>query len=786
MLRDTLVSNPTGLVDPSGRPVSSREALEEAQGWTGTDLGYGRGALDREEYNPDLAPREWRGYGPTRGIVDRMRREEAMVAGMDLAMNAPILSAHWSIPPVSQDPADLEVADFLTDCLWDTPRHSFRHLLTQYLEFKAPGSQLFEWSLRLEGPGTKWVGKAVLDNLAPRPAHTVHAWHTDTSERFTGITQVDYTGRTASEPLSATKLLRFCYQGLGTNFEGRSAFRACYRPYYFKREAYRHWGIGVERGAVGIPVMDVEPMAPNVYKTAVRNALVDIRNHQKGYAMAPPGANLRAFHATGTSQAWSPLELVTQCNYEFVMSTLTGFLMTGQNSGSQSLHNGQTDYAANAFYNLALPLCEVLNDGNDGYEALLAMLVRLNFPGREVPKLQCSGLQWWEGIELLDKLAPGVKAGLVDADDTVKAHVRGILKLPESEEEEPDIKPPALVEDDPEDIAAERHGCEPMLLEGAREDHPYWGWRPLTKTERFLDLESIDDTHNSLRERMGAVIKANELRIVPRFVDVLAGLIRARDFAGIRKASVPGRAALVRDVRPIVEEAAAKGYATVAESYLRQTRGLPVYPEAEDQDGATPVTLEATGRHLVLLDDEDDLDAFPGAKASGAGKVRAEFTGLPNTTDMPLRDIVDNAVATLSDWVLQRIKGSVTQIAQSQAQSGALDVDALLGPLQDLSGAVGSNRGSQAAVMGFQTGRAVAQEMAKDAGLIARSFYSAILDGGTCAPCRETEQRFGEAEGGFPDHKTALRFLPPNPRCVGERYGNSCRCMVVEVFTDES
>ena len=779
------------LVDPAPAP-DEQDLTGSPLGVVGTTYGYGFGSLSGEEYNPNLAPMLWRGYAADKGIADRMMREDSVCAAIGMIITKPLESASWTIQPVSDEPIDLEVADFCRAALFKLPRETWRSRLSQILNFPLVGFHLEEPVYRLQTDGD-WKGKIIVDRFAPRLPNTVDEWMMDTEERLQGVGQVNYAGGIVPTPLRTSKagftgLMRYSFQQLGNNWEGRGLLRALYRPYMMRRDAWLRWAIAVERWSTGIPVMEGVPSSLlDSYGPQIETMLQNLRGHGKSWAYTPDGATIKLL---GPDAGGGSLvkDLINECASEMAIGTLTMLLMLGRDTGTYNLGEVQQGVLADAFQSIAKTVCEVHNHGTDGVPGILESLVTMNFgPNVEVPDLIVTGIADLTPLEVFKAIASGGSSGFIQPHKGDDAFFREAFNMaaplePDGEdiEPEPEVEPESKEDEEPEadapfDRGHQAHSIELAAVVRPDPNQSFTTWRELTKTERFVDWGSLERQQNNLAEDAGAIVLRHQRLMIDRYMPLLMQQIEALDPAGVQELEVPGGDALTADLMEVAERANAKGYASVASEWRRQEDDLPVFPEASE--------LVALAGQTVQLADEPL--PFPGATASGTTGATANPFGMPQDLNgQSVAAILLAYSSHMTTWITERIKSTGVTLGLSQIQSGIADQAAIEQSLDDLSAARATSQAGTVSTASFSTGRSVAGQVAEDAGLVRSVFYSAVLDFNTCMPCRETDAKHGEPpQGQGLTGDEIQQFRPPLYLCKGR---NLCRCAQVFVFKGEA
>lgn len=193
--------------------TTEEELLEDlvtaVKGMAGTKIidGY----LD-EEYNPQLA-----GFKGME-VYDRMRRSDAQVSAVLLAMELPIRNAYWDIEPAKNEddevtPEYQEQADFVTEALFERMQDGWDNKLREILTMLPFGFSLFEKVYKVEDDRV-WI-----DKLGFRKQVTIQRWIT--SARLPGVTQLLPTPGPTGEfevSIPGYQLLLFSFRKEGDNF----------------------------------------------------------------------------------------------------------------------------------------------------------------------------------------------------------------------------------------------------------------------------------------------------------------------------------------------------------------------------------------------------------------------------------------------------------------------------------------------------------------------------------------------------------------------------------------
>lgn len=192
---------------------TEEELLEDlvvaVKGMAGTKIidGY----LD-EEYNPQLA-----GFKGME-VYDRMRRSDAQVSAVLLAMELPIRNAFWDIEPAKNEndevtPEYQAQADFAKEALFEKMSDGWDSKLREILTMLPFGFSLFEKVYKVEDDRV-WI-----DKLGFRKQVTIQRWIT--TARLPGVTQLLPTPGPTGEfevSIPGKQLLLFSFRKEGDNY----------------------------------------------------------------------------------------------------------------------------------------------------------------------------------------------------------------------------------------------------------------------------------------------------------------------------------------------------------------------------------------------------------------------------------------------------------------------------------------------------------------------------------------------------------------------------------------
>lgn len=464
------------------KDIKKSEAKKELGG-TGTTI-FG-GQISDEEYVSDL-----RGTSALT-TYDKMRRSDGVVKASLMACGLPIRSANWYIKPASDEDKDKEIADFVSQNLFEGMTITWDDFLRQALLCLAFGFSVFEKVFQpVEFQGKQMIG---WKKFSPRMQKTVFKWETE--DGGDGITQLLPNGVKASIPIE--KLLIFTHQKEGDNWQGMSILRSAYRPWFFKNHIEKINAIAFERQGLGIPY----GILPKGYTSQDRNTmeelLKNVRANEQGYLIQPEGWEIE-FKDMKAGTTKDPDETIRRYNREILISVLAQFLDLGSGStGSRAL---STDQSA-TFHNNLIAIAKTIQDIINKYA--IRQLVDLNYTVEEYPVLEYSYIGIPRYKDIAESLSKLVHQGAIIPDERMENHLRQLMDLPEKEEdaEEPEGEEKDEPEEEPEEEPKEEFDDR---LKTASEFRP---WRKLTFAEQKVNFKDIRDKMDSASEELRKKLK---------------------------------------------------------------------------------------------------------------------------------------------------------------------------------------------------------------------------------------------------------------------------------------
>lgn len=391
----------------------------KAKGTSGTELYAG---YFSEEYLQKLR-------GP-RGakIYDEIRRSESQVAMLMNAIMNPIKAGTWEFEAADVENGELHKqlmehnAKEMID--WETHLH-------EALTFIIFGFSMFEMIDTVVINHPKFGTFNGLKALAFRSQKTIERWITD---RETG--QLQFVEQWAQGDLTAPGgpivkmdanfLAIISLQKEGDNYEGISALRAMYGPWFRKNLYLKIAAIGLEKSAIGTPIGKVPSGKENSDDLEkFKDALANFTAHESAFITIPQGWEVEMIKSD--FDASKVKDMIAFENSEMANAVVANFLMLGSNGGGGSFALGTdlSDFFLTGIQNYANLISGVWN------RIITPSIIRKNYgPQAAYPKLKATGINDKAGKELAEILNSLAGKEFIKADDKLEDYLRKQYTLP--------------------------------------------------------------------------------------------------------------------------------------------------------------------------------------------------------------------------------------------------------------------------------------------------------------------------------------------------------------------
>lgn len=284
-----------------------------------------------------------------------------------------------------------------------------------------------------------------LRKLLPIPQVTVDRWLFSEDGSLEGLVQLLDNGKTAEVPIGKLCIVKTRYHHGSP--EGRSILRPAYPNYYYLTHFEEMEAIGVERDAVGFPVIYLPLGADkNTGSTEYQAALDVVRNikrdDQQGLVIPPPYGESEAqrtkLELLGTpgTKLFDDDKIIRRHQWQIGASAMTQFLQMGSGeTGTYALSRDSTDMFVMSVHSRLDQMASYLN------RFVFRLLFRANVvPGLEdYPVLAPGRVTEGDIVALMDTVSKLTLSGLITVNDETENWARtqvGAPELPEREEGE--------------------------------------------------------------------------------------------------------------------------------------------------------------------------------------------------------------------------------------------------------------------------------------------------------------------------------------------------------------
>lgn len=385
------------------------------------------------EYNRNMrGAKKWE-------TLEKMESDPHVKSGLNIKM-LPLLAADWEIVPASDEPRDIEIAEFVAANLlrrsgekygreyWtQTP---WQQRLFEILDMLRAGHSLFAKTWRRVGTKRvlhriQWIEPESIDD---------YGWMLDERDNITGFKRCYRRpdGRYVyNEILDAKDTALYVWELKGARFEGRPAIRSMYGPWFRKDIVQRLATIWAQKVGAPIPVGTYPHDWPQEVINDFENTIMAMRGQSPAwaYAMLPQNADGKEptlkYVGAETGEVDRMAGLVQSENSEIAHAAGNKANMAGENTfGSRSTAEVQSMLDMLGPQAVAEIVCEFETHGVGNLPGLIEELVDANFAGvRGYPRLAASRVDPGEKLKTLPELLKAVNAGIVPATPDLKRQV---------------------------------------------------------------------------------------------------------------------------------------------------------------------------------------------------------------------------------------------------------------------------------------------------------------------------------------------------------------------------
>jgi phage gp29-like protein len=404
-----------------------QQQLRSELGFGGSGVGYLLTNLGADEYLPELS------FPRSIAVYTRMRRSDATVQALELAITLPIRATDWDIQPASDDLTAKEAADLVYDNLFGGMTHTFDDFVRDALLALFYGFTVFEKVFEERDDYIVWR------KFAARHPQTIERFLFDETGGLAGVRQVgfDPQGRFRQVDIPIEKLLVFIWRRELGNPYGVSVLRAAYKHWFLKDLAYKLQAIALERWAVGIPVGKVPAGTSEQDKQTFLQMLEAMRGHERAAMVLPEDYSVELIGAEAGQRANQAfVEAIQHHDTMIVKAVLAQFLNLGTGDvGSWALSRDHSQLFLMGLNAVAQWFADHIN------RYAIPQLCRLNFGEdfTDFPALTFTDLRLVLQREVLaEAISKLVQTGILRPDRSLQEWVRDVFDLPPLPEEQPE------------------------------------------------------------------------------------------------------------------------------------------------------------------------------------------------------------------------------------------------------------------------------------------------------------------------------------------------------------
>jgi hypothetical protein len=366
-------------------------------------------------------------------LFAKMLLSDSQIRKLVHAVGNPIKSATWDIEPASDDPQDLEVAALIKQILFSDLPDGWKSKLDEILTFPWHGHAVFEviHKNRMDKTFGAYTGLA---NLAFRDQRTLDKWNFSAEGVLESVHQIQSGTIEVNEDLPADTLIIFYNEKKG-NDSGYPFCRMLYGNYKRKLLYKQLQAIGIEKGAIGVPVLNLPSgidYDSDEYGEAV-DQLTAYTQAESAHIILPDGYELKLDQANTFDPA--KVQVAIKAENEEISGSLVAMWLEmgiGGNSAVGSSTGISADFFRDGIEYLADKVADPIN------LHLIPQLIRMNYGDsvEVLPKLVHNGIADEAGKELMEVVTGYTKAGVITPDEQLEDHIRKAHNLPKKAEGE--------------------------------------------------------------------------------------------------------------------------------------------------------------------------------------------------------------------------------------------------------------------------------------------------------------------------------------------------------------
>lgn len=321
-------------------------------------------------------------------VYTEMSNNSPVVGGMLFAVESLLRSVDWEVEPASDDPADLETAEFVAQSM-DDMETSWEDFISEVLSMLPYGWSYFEMvfkrrkGIKAKVPSQFEDGKISWSKFAIRAQDTLFHWEIGPFGEIKGLWQYPIPGTPFGPQSNSTvfipidKSMLFRTTSAKNNPEGRSVLRTAYRPWYIAKSIEENEAIGVERDLAGIPIAKIPIELLSATRTSeqtqtynyVKDIVTRVKFDQQAGIIWPKvlddnGNDLFEFELLSAPgrRAADTGSMIQRYMQQMAMTIMADFILLGhENVGSFALSSDKTELFAVALGSWLDQIAETIN-----------------------------------------------------------------------------------------------------------------------------------------------------------------------------------------------------------------------------------------------------------------------------------------------------------------------------------------------------------------------------------------------------------------------------------------
>ena len=398
----------------------------------------------------------------TRSVAYAKMMNDASVDVSVRAWKTPVLGAEFFVDPYSDDPVDIEVAEFIWSNLaggMDLPLlGAIQDILHMCEDGYAVLEKVYEnreWTPPImqntNGQPKQPSGSSfrntkqftMLKSLGYRPITTLSEINYDNNGNLVDITQnaVQADKSVKEVDIKADKLIVFTLNRKGGDITGKSILRTAYPHWYYKTHMYKVDAIQKERHGIGVPKGKLLPGYTNADKVALRQALRNLRTNEESFILETPNVEITFENVPG--HLVNVVESAEHHNGMILLNVMAAFLSLGTNvsggsGGSRAVGSTQSDMFMKSLKFIAEYVCQIIN------MEIVPELVVYNYKTTNFPQLKVRNIGETRDLQMMGAaLANLIAQEGITMDLPTEQWIRRTFDMPSKQQGEAAYPPPS-------------------------------------------------------------------------------------------------------------------------------------------------------------------------------------------------------------------------------------------------------------------------------------------------------------------------------------------------------